>query len=144
MTNHEDNEEKKTFQVVDRRRFDSAGNSKAESISTATVPIGSESPAAATEKQTSSREFHMESSKPTESQVNFSSFVMSLATQAMVQLGQMSPPPGFDIPVDKEAGRGTIDILSMLQQKTVGNLSNEEAKLLEEILHSLRVAYVRK
>jgi hypothetical protein len=31
-----------------------------------------------------------------------------------------------------------------LQQKTVGNLSSEEAKLLEEILHSLRVAYVRK
>lgn len=141
MKNDEDREEKKTFQVVDRRRFDSAGNSKAE---TAATSVGPEPRASETEKKPNSREFDMESSKQTESQVNFSSFVMSLATQAMVQLGQMSPPPGFDIPVDKEAGRGTIDILAMLQQKTVGNLSAEESKLLEEILHSLRVAYVRK
>lgn len=141
MKNDRDDEEKKTFQVVDRRRFDSAGNAKAETASDSTGP---EPRASQTDKQPTSREFHMESSKLTESQVNFSSFVMSLATQAMVQLGQMSPPPGFDIPVDKEAGRGTIDILAMLQQKTEGNLSTEEAKLLEEILHSLRVAYVRK
>ncbi len=86
----------------------------------------------------------MESGESTQPEVNFSSFVMSLATQAMVQLGQMAPPPGMDIPVDVESGRGTIDILSMLQQKTKGNLTAEEAKFLEDVLHTLRVAYIRR
>jgi hypothetical protein len=86
----------------------------------------------------------MESPTNQESRVTFTSFIMSLATQAMIQLGQMQPPPGLDIPLDREAGKGTIDILSMLQQKTSGNLSKEEGKFLEEVLHSLRVAYVRK
>ena len=85
----------------------------------------------------------MEESKSVESEVNFSSFVMSLATQAMVQLGQMAPPPGMDIPVDVESGKGTIDILGMMQQKTLGNLTKEESKFLEDVLHTLRVSYVK-
>lgn len=81
---------------------------------------------------------------PPESEVNFSSFVMSLATQAMVQLGQMAPPPGMEIPVDVESGKGTIDILAMIQQKTRGNLSKEETKFLEDVLHTLRISYVKR
>jgi hypothetical protein len=69
---------------------------------------------------------------------------MSLATQAMVQLGQMAPPPGMDIPVDVESGKGTIDILGMIQQKTLGNLTKEESKFLEDVLHTLRVSYVKR
>jgi hypothetical protein len=76
--------------------------------------------------------------------VTMTSFLVSLATQAMVQMGQMPPPPGMEIPVDVESAKGTIDILAMLHQKTLGNLTPEEAKLLEDVLHSLRVAYLRK
>lgn len=86
----------------------------------------------------------MEDSNTAEQEVTFSSFVMSLATQAMVQLGQMPPPPGMEIPVDIESGKGTIDILGMIQRKTRGNLSKEEDKFLEDILHTLRVSYVKR
>lgn len=136
-------EEKKTFQVVDRRRFDSAGNDR-DATGGATNQGAASGHGADKTTRSVAGEFRMESPTPNDSTVNFTSFVMSLATQAMVQLGQMPPPQGFDIPVDREASKGTIDILSMLQQKTAGNLSKEEAQFLEEVLHSLRVAYLRK
>jgi hypothetical protein len=148
MNDHSDNEERKTFQVVDRRRFDSEGNTREEQSPCAedTSKEGSATKPTS-QAQTTQRiagEFRMESPTNQESRVNFTSFIMSLATQAMIQLGQMQAPPGLDIPLDREAGKGTIDILTMLQQKTSGNLSKEESKFLEEVLHSLRVAYVRK
>jgi hypothetical protein len=76
--------------------------------------------------------------------VSFLSFVMSLATQAMVQLGEMEPPEGMEMMVDLEAGRQSIDLLSMLQRKTRGNLTAEEARLFEDVLHGLRVSYLRR
>ncbi|MEY4668368.1 MAG: hypothetical protein RL518_1067 [Pseudomonadota bacterium] len=138
MAENENSEGKKSFQVVDKRRFDAAGQERGE--------LESESaPQAASAKKTDeiAGNFRMDESPP-ESEVNFSSFVMSLATQAMVQLGLMAPPPGMEIPVDIESGKGTIDILSMIQHKTRGNLSKEEAKFLEDILHTLRVSYVKR
>jgi hypothetical protein len=137
-------EEKKSFQVVDRRRFDAQGNDRDGQSTAATPQSTSSDQTAAKATNAIAGEFRMESPTQQESTVNFTSFVMSLATQAMVQLGQMQPPPGFDIPMDREAAKGTIDILSMLQQKTAGNLSKEEGQFLEEVLHSLRVAYLRK
>jgi hypothetical protein len=74
--------------------------------------------------------------------VAFTSFVMSLATQVLVQLGEMPPPSGMEIPLDLEAARQTIDIMTMLQRRTRGNLSAEEARFMEEVLHSLRVSYI--
>jgi len=137
MTDNDTGDSKKSFQVVDKRRFDATGHERTESV---TEQGGSSE---STKIQEAGGNFRMEESKSVESEVNFSSFVMSLATQAMVQLGQMAPPPGMDIPVDVESGKGTIDILGMMQQKTLGNLTKEESKFLEDVLHTLRVSYVK-
>ncbi len=74
--------------------------------------------------------------------VAFTSFIMSLATQVLVQLGEMPPPSGMEIPRDLDSARQTIDILTMLQQRTRGNLSNEESRFIEEVLHSLRMSFI--
>jgi hypothetical protein len=129
MVDNENSENKKSFQVVDKRRFDAAGHERGEGEAE-TVTLGG-----ATAAQEVAGNFRMEEAPP-ESEVNFSSFVMSL--------GQMAPPPGMEIPVDVESGKGTIDILAMIQQKTRGNLSKEEAKFLEDVLHTLRVSYVKR
>jgi hypothetical protein len=89
-------------------------------------------------------EYRPEASSNPEDDVTFTSFVMSLGTQTMVQLGEMDPPPGMEVPIDVEAARQTIDILSMLQTKTKGNLSPDESRFLVEVLHTLRMSYVRK
>jgi hypothetical protein len=78
-----------------------------------------------------------------QSELSFSSFVISLATQTLMQLGEIQPPPGMSVPLDRDSARNTIDILAMLHEKTAGNLSAEEARLMEEILHNLRLSYVR-
>ena len=77
--------------------------------------------------------------------IDFSTFVLSLGTTALYQLGQVGSTDGEaaqraepNLPV----ARQTIDALEMLTQKTRGNLSDGEAKLLESILYELRMRFV--
>jgi hypothetical protein len=154
MSSENDKTRDKTFQVVDKRRFDSTGHERnAETIATVEVKnqFGPPSPSASAEHAAPSSDasqisanFTMQGSPQTNEaeSVAFTSFVMSLATQVLVQVGEMQPPQGMNIPIDFESARQTIDILSMLQRRTKGNLSAEEARFMEEILHSLRVSFI--
>lgn len=76
--------------------------------------------------------------------LDFASFVLSLAHQTIVLLGEAPNPETNLVAANLEAARQTIDILAILEEKTVGNLSAEEKKLLEEVLAGLRLAYVKK
>jgi hypothetical protein len=74
--------------------------------------------------------------------IDFSTFVLSLASSAMVNLGQV-PAPGEDMPRrDLPAAKQIIGILSILEEKTQGNLDDSEGKLLSSLLYDLRVQYV--
>jgi Domain of unknown function (DUF1844) len=134
MAHSDDTEEKKTVNVVDRRRFDSSGTERTESAQAQPE----EKPAVGAEAG-----FKIEAG-PDKEEVAFGSFIMSLATQVLVQMGEMPAPNGMEIPVDLTAARQTIDIIAMLQRRTRGNLSAEEAHFLEEVLHSLRSSFVLK
>lgn len=79
----------------------------------------------------------------THSDINFSSFLISLATQAMMQLGEAPAPDGLAVPVDVNMAKQTIDIISLLREKTLNNLDAFEEQLFEEILHNLRMTYIR-
>jgi hypothetical protein len=82
--------------------------------------------------------------------MDFSTFVMSLATSAMVHLGEVPNPedepegPGAGAAphTDLDAAKQIIDILGVLEEKTRGNLDNAEDKLLRTLLYDLRVRYV--
>jgi Domain of unknown function (DUF1844) len=74
--------------------------------------------------------------------LDFSTFVLSLASTAMVHLGQVPGPEGEDLKRDLPAAKQAIDMLSMLEEKTRGNLDESEQKLLQSVLYDLRVAYV--
>lgn len=143
--------ETKGFKVNDRRRFDSMGNEVEEtSAKGSAAPKAeprSERPTAAPEKpaaEAAPNFTHEDAAQEAEGQVTFHSFVMSLAMQALMLLGEVRPPPGAEIAVDREAAKQTIDILSMLEQKTRGNLDPEEKFFLEETLHNLRMSFVRR
>ena len=60
----------------------------------------------------------------------------------MFQLGLLPGPSGERIPLDLENARRTIDMLEVLRHKTQGNLTAEEAKLLEDVLYELRLSFV--
>lgn len=74
--------------------------------------------------------------------IDFSTFVLSLTGSAMVHLGAVPDPSGEQHAPNLELARQTVDILTMLRQKTHGNLDGKEADLLERVLHDLRLAYV--
>ena len=79
----------------------------------------------------------------TESSVSFIGFIVSLAHTAAVHFGDVPDPvSGEMISANLPAAQQMIDILSLLEEKTRGNLTAEERNLLDQILYELRLRYV--
>lgn len=82
--------------------------------------------------------------EPAGSDFTFSGFVLSLATTAAVHFGDLADPStGRTGEQDLAAAARVIDLLTMLQQKTKGNLIEQEARLLDDLLYELRLRYVQ-
>jgi hypothetical protein len=78
-----------------------------------------------------------------ESAVTFLGFILSLAHTAAVHFGDVPDPvTGQTIPANLPAAQQMIDILSLLEEKTRGNLTAEERQFLDQILYELRLRYV--
>ena len=75
---------------------------------------------------------------------DFSSLVFGMYTQAMVSLGEMPHPETKLVSCDLEMAKHFIDSIGMLEEKTRGNLSSSEGKLLGELLSHARMSYVSK
>jgi hypothetical protein len=73
---------------------------------------------------------------------SFPMLLTTLATQAMVTLGQVANPVTGKADIDLPYARHFIDTLQMLEEKTRGNLTPDEAGMLSDLLHDLRLAYV--
>jgi hypothetical protein len=76
--------------------------------------------------------------------IDFPTYILSYYTQGLVLLGEVPNPYTNKKEEDVEAARHTIDILSMLEQKTKGNLSKDEQQLLESVLYELRMKFMAK
>ena len=75
--------------------------------------------------------------------INFSSFVLSLAATAAIHFGDRLEPGETETgPVDLVSAAQMIDILALLEVKTKGNLTPDEEQLLEAILYELRLRFV--
>jgi len=73
---------------------------------------------------------------------DFSTFILSLVSSALIHLGDMEPPGEDAKRRDLPMAKHTIDLLTLLRQKTKSNLTPEEDKLLESLLYDLRLRYV--
>lgn len=76
--------------------------------------------------------------------VTFSTFVLSLASSALSQLGEVPNPETGQMTEDLEMARHTIDVLNMLRDKTKACLDSEESRLLDGLLYEVRMKYVIK
>ncbi len=74
----------------------------------------------------------------------FATFVLSLASAALVQLGEVPDPATGAVKADLVLAKHSIDTLSMLQEKTSKGLDAEESRLLEGLLYELRMKFVMK
>ena len=73
---------------------------------------------------------------------DFSFLVTSLAMQVLMSFGDLASPVTGKAEVDLERAKHSIDTLGVLEQKTKGNLSQEEERLLQTTLYDLRVRYI--
>jgi len=147
-------EEQESFRVTDKRSFQEDGASRASDVSekkeeeSAGDPSpedGSEASEPTTEQ--SSPEAGSDASGPKTEQlppIDFPSYILSYYTQGLVLLGEVPSPYSGKKEEDVEASRHTIDILAMLQEKTKGNLRQDEEQLLENVLYELRMKYMAK
>jgi hypothetical protein len=63
--------------------------------------------------------------------------------RAVIELGQGAEPQAENAREHFAIGKHFIDLLGVLEEKTKGNVSGDEAKLLDAVLHDLRMAYIR-
>jgi hypothetical protein len=74
--------------------------------------------------------------------VTFSSFVISMGSSALMLMGEQLNPQQPPMPVNLTQAKEIIDLLSMLQEKTRGNLTSDEQGVLEDMLYALRMKFV--
>jgi hypothetical protein len=135
------------FKIKDRRRFSETGERRdaaedaedAEDVKS-TPESAPQAPRAATGDEDPD-----ESAGANDSygDINFSSFAVGLATQALMFMGLAPDPASGLVHRDLSQAKTLIDILGMLADKTRGNLDEEEATMMEEMLYELRMQYVR-
>src|SRR6476619_1322436 len=134
MADEEYKQAGKGFTVQDRRRFSpDTGEAREEaSERSETQPKPSEE----------RRETSGETSSETLPEINFSTFVIGLSTQALMHLGEIANPVSGNVEIDVPTAKQMIDILGLLKDKTRGNLNASEDRLMEDILFDLRMKYV--
>ncbi len=76
-------------------------------------------------------------------EVSFASFILSLNTSALFHLGELPHPETGETVRDIELARHTIDTLTMLAEKTRGNLDADENELLTRMLYELKMRFVK-
>lgn len=146
-----ENEEKKV-KVTDKRKFDAEGNRiSSEEIrdesgkqppivdgggSTTSTGLGADAANMEESKSDITDQFDQD-------EIAFTTFILSLATQAMVGMGVIADPytnqPAKNLPMAKQM----IDIIAMLREKTKGNLEANEITTIDNILYDLRMNFVQ-
>jgi hypothetical protein len=77
------------------------------------------------------------------SKVTIVAIIISLASNAAVHFGDLPDPlTNEHRPPDLDAAAQLIDIIAMLEEKTRGNLTADERRLVDEILYDLRMRFV--
>jgi hypothetical protein len=130
-----DESDERGFKVADRRRFDERGQARCD-VEALDVDASAEEARRGDDGTLGARGTARELP-----QMDFSTFVLSLSTSALISLGETKLPGGTmrtDLPLAKQ----TIDILGVLAEKTAGNLTDDEKQLLDSVLYDLRVRYV--
>ncbi len=76
------------------------------------------------------------------SSIDFPTFVLSVASASMMGLGLAPRPESGKTELDLEMARQNIDLLEMIQKKTLNNLTPDETNLLERVLYEVRTKFL--
>lgn len=132
----EETDAQKGFKVHDKRRFTDEGEAREQQPAEEPAPpeTGTETRAVPVGDPADHRD-----ELPS---IDFSTFIISLSTQALMHLGEVSDLVTGNVEKDVAVAKQTIDIIGMLSEKSRGNLDEAEEQLVKEVLYNLRMRYV--
>jgi hypothetical protein len=146
----DDKERDKGFSVKDRRRFSMTEDKKVvenpeaedkETAGNAKAPSGTEqAPGDAPDKTAGSERREETADLPP---MSFSMLILSLSTQAMVNMGEFPDPVSGQINKNLQLAKQSIDLLGILDDKSKGNLTEDEERFLKTSLTDLRLRFVQ-
>lgn len=76
--------------------------------------------------------------------IDFATFILSLSHSALMHLGEAPDPETNEVHANLPLAKQNIDLLGLLEEKTKGNLSGDEERLLAQVLFDLRMRYVER
>ncbi len=132
--------DKKDFIIKDKRIF-AEGDKDQEATEEKTKPLDEKAKAEEPEKAAAAEEDKEDFQLP---EINFATFIFSLNHSVLVHLGVMDDPSTGEKIKNLPLAKQTIDILGMLEEKTQGNLTEDEEKMLKNILYDLRMIYIKE
>ncbi len=135
----EEAETPKGFKVRDKRRFTDEGEAREDQATGGAQEEPASRPDPVPDAPAGREPEDRREELPS---INFSTFIISLSTQALMHLGEMSNPVTGQLEKDVAVARQTIDIIGMLGEKSKGNLDETEEQLVREVLYNLRMKYV--
>jgi len=131
------NEEEKGFIIKDRRSLDEKGELKDKGREETKEDIKK------SEETKEKAEKKEEFQKPPLPEANFTSLIFSLSSSALFHFGEIPDPTTGEKKQDLPLAKHAIDTISMLKEKTQGNLTEEEKKFLESVLTDLKWRFVK-
>lgn len=135
MTHDSEKEEKSRIKVTDRRYVSHTPEAEER-------PEGEGVKEEVKEGDTQPQAAETESKEAPLAEINFSTFLLSLHSQALIQMGAIPDPISKTKKPELNLAKQTIDLLDVLKNKTKGNLEKEEEKLLDDILYNCRMVFV--
>ncbi|MFQ5354863.1 MAG: DUF1844 domain-containing protein [Thermodesulfobacteriota bacterium] len=76
-------------------------------------------------------------------ELDFSTFILSLSSSVLINLGLLENPVTQKAEKDLAVAKQTIDLIVLLKDKTSGNLTESESKLIEDLLTELQLQYCK-
>ncbi len=130
-------QEEKGFVIKDRRSFDEKGELKEAEQAREEESLKGEERG---EKPRAEKKERESSPLP---EVNFNSLIFSLSSSALFHLGEIADPQTNEKKRDLPLAKHAIDTIAMLEERTKGNLSDDEAKFIDSVLTDLRWRFVK-
>lgn len=125
------------FVVKDKRLFAESGEERPKEEQP--TPAAEEPKPVSPEAAQSGKE-----KEPDYPPINFTNFVLSLSTSALFHFGDFPDQEGGKTEKNLPAAKQTIDILDMLNERTKGNLNENENQLIQGVLYELKLRYVKE
>ncbi len=133
-------ENEKGFVIKDKRALNKNGNKNGDE----TGELKTDDTAGEIKKEETKKKPSQEPSQIPMPEINFPSLIFSLSSTALFHLGELPDPQTNEKKKDIPLAKHAIDTIAMLKEKTVGNLTGDEEKFIENVLTDLRLRYVKE